>query len=352
MTSPSFKQTLLLVDDAPENIDFLGSVLRAHYRVRFATNGEDALLLAQREPPDLILLDVIMSGITGYDVCRILKADLRTQEIPIIFISALSDALDEQKGLELGAVDYLHKPANPSIVLQRVGIHLALRQQNLLLEERVRERTQELENTRLEIIRRLGRAAEFRDEETGLHVIRMSHYAHCLALAAGVPIARAELLLQVAPMHDIGKIGIPDQILLKPGKLTPAEFDIMKTHTLIGADIIGDHPSELLRMARAVALTHHEKWNGRGYPHGLAGDTIPLEGRIVAIADVYDALTSKRPYKRAWSSEEAISLLQSEASHSFDPILVEHFLSKMDQIKQISARYADTPHALLDTTSK
>ena len=225
------RETILLVDDSPQIIDVLGEILRPRYRVKFATNGPDALALAQRSPPGLILLDVMMPGMSGHEVCRRLKADLRTREVPVIFITASGDAGDEQLGLELGAVDYLHKPLNPALVLQRARIHLQLHNQNLALEAMVRERTRQLEETRMEIIRRLALAGEYRDNETGLHIIRMSRTARLLAQAAGVPESQAELLHQAAPMHDIGKIGIPDPILLKPGKLGPDEFEVMKRHT-------------------------------------------------------------------------------------------------------------------------
>lgn len=335
------QETILLVDDSPEIIDVLGEILRPTYRVKFAVNGGDALAIAQRSPPGLILLDVMMPGIDGHEVCRRLKADLRTRDVPVIFITASSDAHDEQLGLELGAVDYLHKPLNPPLVLQRVRIHLELHNQNLALEAKVRERTRQLEDTRREIVRRLALAGEYRDNETGLHLVRMSHTVRLLALAAGIPAAQAELLHQAAPMHDIGKIGIPDHILLKPGKLTPEEFEIMKTHTTIGAEIIGRHDIPLLQMAHSVALTHHEKWDGSGYPRGLAGEAIPLEGRLTALADVYDALTSERPYKRAWTSEEAFELIRRQSGIHFDPKLTPLFLQLEPEIVEIGATYRD-----------
>jgi len=336
------QDTILLVDDSPEMIDILGAILRPFYRVKFATNGLDALAIARRSPPSLILLDVMMPGMSGHEVCRHLKADLRTRDVPILFVTASGDATDEQLGLELGAVDYLHKPLNPPLVLQRVRIHLELRNQNLALEEKVRERTWQLEETRLEIVRRLALAGEYRDNETGLHVIRMSYMAHRLALAIGVPESQAEILFHAAPMHDIGKIGIPDHILLKRGKLEPDEWVTMKTHTLIGAEIIGHHDSPLLQMARSVALTHHEKWDGSGYPKGLAGDTIPLEGRLVAVADVYDALTSERPYKLAWTPDEAFAYIQDQSGQHFDPRLASLFLELKSEIVEIGMAYGES----------
>ena len=340
------REHVLIIDDAPANIRHLAEILGAHYRVTFALNGEDGLEAARgRSMPSLIMLDVMMPGMDGYEVCRRLKADLRTADIPVIFLTAQSDVSDEERGLKLGAVDYLHKPSHPAIVLQRVRLHLKLHNQNLALEDRVRERTQELDETRLEIVRRLGRAAEYKDNETGTHVIRMSHYCHRLALAAGIPAAQAELIHLAAPMHDVGKIGIPDRILLKPGKLDDAEWAIMKEHARIGADIIGEHEGGLLAVARTIALTHHEQWNGGGYPHGLAGEAIPIEGRIASIADVYDALVSERPYKAAWSSDDAAAEIIRGSGRAFDPNLVALFIALRPEFRGIWERYADPARA-------
>ncbi|WP_263768405.1 HD domain-containing phosphohydrolase [Propionivibrio soli] len=336
------RETILVADDVAENISAMADVLGQEYRVLFAMNGTEALALALAAPhPSLILLDVMMPGMDGYEVCRRLKSDLRTRDIPIIFLTAQSDVSNEEVGLRLGAVDYLHKPCHPAIVRQRVRIHLDLHNMNLALEERVRERTRELENTRLEIVRRLGRAGEYRDNETGMHVIRMSLYCQRLARAAGVPEAQAEILQLAAPMHDIGKIGIPDRILLKPTKLDPEEWAFMKRHAEIGAEIIGEHDSELLTIARSVALTHHERWDGKGYPRGLKSEEIPLHGRIAAICDVFDALTSERPYKRPWSSEDAAAYIVGRAATAFDPALVELFVGLIPEYAEIRASYTD-----------
>lgn len=335
------QHTILVVDDTPENIDLLANALRDHYKVKAAINGEIALKLAEKEQPDLILLDVMMPGISGFEVCERLKADPLTRHIPVIFVTAMMATEDELHGLELGAVDYITKPINPSLVKARVRTHLALHDQSLELEIKIRERTQELETTRLQIIQRLGRAAEYKDNETGMHVIRMSKYSYYLALAAGLTENDARLLMNAAPMHDIGKIGIPDHILQKKGRLTDEEMAVMRTHCEIGAMIIGDDNSELLKLAKVVAMTHHEKWDGSGYPNGLKGKAIPIEGRIVAIADVFDALTSERPYKQAWPIEKAIEYLEEQAGSHFDPELVPLFIECLPDILMAKKTYAD-----------
>ncbi len=336
------KATILIVDDTAENIDLLAGILKAEYQIKVASNGKRALAIAQSaRPPDLILLDIMMPDIDGYEVCRQLKEDPGTQNIPVIFVTAKIQIADELRGFELGAADYITKPISPPIVLARVATHLALYDQNRALEARVRERTDQLWEAQKLIIHRLGRAAEFKDNETGLHVIRMSLYTRLLAVAAGMDDAEADLLMDAAPMHDIGKIGIPDRILQKPGKLDPQEWEVMQSHAELGAEIIGQPDCALLALARTVALTHHEKWDGSGYPRGLAGSDIPRVGRIVAIADVFDALTSERPYKRAWSVEHALIYLQEHSGSQFDPELVALFVELGDQIKAIKEAYAD-----------
>ncbi|MGI9134282.1 MAG: HD-GYP domain-containing protein, partial [Rhodoferax sp.] len=258
-----------------------------------------------------------------------------------IFVTALEDSQDEEIGLSLGAVDYLHKPCPAPILLRRVRIHMDLHNQSRALEAKVLERTNQLDSTRLQIVRRLTRAAEYRDNETGMHVIRMSESTGLLARAVGVSSPNVQMLIEAATMHDIGKIGIPDSILLKPAKLNDQEWEAMKTHTLIGAEIIGEHSSDLLQLARSVALNHHERWDGTGYPNGLRGANIPIEGRMVAIADVYDALTSERPYKKAWPVEQARAYLVEQAGLAFDPDLVGVFESLIPEINEIGRRFAD-----------
>ncbi|MEH8016875.1 two-component system response regulator [Rheinheimera muenzenbergensis] len=340
------KATILVVDDTAENIDVLSGLLRHDYKVKAALNGALALKIARSLPqPDLILLDVMMPDMDGYEVCRQLKADADTHHIPVIFVTAKTEEADEAQGFALGAVDYITKPVSPPLVLARVKCHLALRDQAKHLENLVQQRTQELHDSRIEIIRRLGRAAEYKDNETGLHVIRMSWFSRFLAEAAGKDEAWCDLLYHAAPMHDIGKIGIPDQVLLKPGKLDANEWHIMQRHAQYGADIIGEHSSPLLQMAREVAIFHHEKWDGSGYPQGLTGTAIPLSARIVALADVFDALTSERPYKKAWPEQEAVNLLQEQAGRHFDPELVPLFIACLPRIRQIQQQYQEQCHS-------
>jgi putative two-component system response regulator len=320
---------ILAVDDEASNLQLLRQILQDHYRLRFAKDGPRALELVREECPDLILLDVMMPGMSGYEVCAALKADPRTASVPVLFVTALTDTDDELEGFEAGAVDYITKPVSPPIVRARVRTHLSL------------VRMEELRATRLEIVQRLGLAAEYKDNETGLHVIRMSHFSRILGLAAGMSENEADDLLHAAPMHDVGKIGIPDSILQKPGPLDPDEWKIMQSHATIGAEIIGEHPNGMLALARNIALTHHEKWDGSGYPKGLAGEAIPLEGRITAIADVFDALTSVRPYKKAWSEEEALAFLVEQKGRHFDPALVDLFIGQMPAIRAIRQRWAE-----------
>ncbi len=336
------KPTVLVVDDTPDNIAVLMSVLKDDYRVKAALDGETALgITTSSEKPDIILLDIMMPNMDGYEVCKRLKSDPTTTKIPVIFVTSKSEVEDEERGFELGAIDYITKPISPPLVKARVKTHLSLHNQAQHLEALVQERTDELNDTRIEIIRRLGRAAEFKDNETGTHVIRMSWFARFLAQEIGQPESWCDLLYNAAPMHDIGKIGIPDKVLLKPGKLDAQEWEIMKKHAQYGADIIGEHPSPILQMAKEVAITHHEKWNGMGYPNGLKGEEIPLSGRIVAVADVFDALTSARPYKPAWTEQKAIALLREEAGQHFDPSLIEPFIAILPKIREIQDKYKD-----------
>ncbi|QEP43957.1 two-component system response regulator [Ectothiorhodospiraceae bacterium BW-2] len=336
------QQTILVVDDTPNNLDLLGSILRHDYRVKTALNGDTALKIARMQPkPDMFLLDVMMPEMDGYQLCRLLKADPSTAAIPVIFVTARSDSEGEERGFALGAVDYITKPVSPPLVKARVATHLALYDQRCDLERLVQQRTVELTESRMEIIKRLGRAAEFKDNETGLHVIRMSHYARIIATCMDQAPAWVELLFLAAPMHDIGKIGIPDRILLKPGRLDAEEWAVMRRHPEYGAGIIGSHHSELIQISHDIALTHHEKWDGSGYPQGLKGEAIPLAGRICAVADVFDALTTKRPYKEAWPLERALAVIDEGRGSHFDPAVVDAFHQGLEHCLLIREQYAE-----------
>ena len=330
MSQPNTRPLILAVDDEASNLQLLRQILQDHYRLLFAKDGARALELARQEQPDLVLLDVMMPGMSGYEVCAALKAHPSTASVPVIFVTALTESADEVEGFEAGAVDYITKPVSPPVVRARVRTHLSL------------VRMEELRASRLEIVQRLGLAAEYKDNETGLHVIRMSHFSRILGIAAGMTEIEADDLLHAAPMHDVGKIGIPDRILQKPGPLDPDEWKIMQGHVTIGAEIIGEHDGGMLALARQIALTHHEKYDGSGYPNGLAGEDIPLVGRIVAIADVFDALTSVRPYKKAWTEEDAVSFLREQKGRHFDPQLVELFADQMPAVREIRLRWAET----------
>lgn len=339
----SERATLLIVDDTAENLDVLTGLFKDKYQVKAAKSGKVAIKLAQMTPqPDLILLDIMMPEVDGYQVCETLKSQPHTAHIPIIFVTAKISPSDEIKGLSLGAVDYITKPITPAVALQRVQTQLALYNQKQELYLKVKEQTKEINHSKIEMVKRLGRAAEYKDNETGMHVLRMSHYCHVLAVACGMSLEDADILRDAAPMHDIGKIGIPDDVLLKPGKLDSEEWAVMQTHVDIGVDILGDTAgSRLLEMAVQVAQSHHEKWNGKGYPQGLVGEDIPLVARVATIADVFDALTSERPYKEAWSVERAVSLLKEEKGQHFDPNLVDLFIGKLDEILEIKTKFKD-----------
>ena len=327
MTQISERERILVVDDEPANLKVIREVLANDYRLSFAKSGELALQLIENEPPKLILLDIMMPDMSGFEVCKVLKANPKTAHIPVIFVTALSHEQDESEGFTLGAVDYITKPISPAIVRARVKNHLSLVQ------------AEQLQLAHIDLIQRLGRAAEYKDTDTGEHIARMSRYSKILALAYGMSEYEAEQLKQAAPMHDVGKIGIPDSVLLKPGRLNENEYEHMKQHALIGAKILENSTSPLLQLAHKLALEHHEKWDGTGYPYGLKGEEISIEGRIVTIADVFDALTSKRPYKKAWSVEEALDLLKDEAGKHFDPQLVDLFIGQIDSIIEIKNTY-------------
>ena len=337
----SKSQTILVVDDVAENIDILSTILKNEYNIVAAKCGKTAIKIAEKIIPDLILLDIMLPDIDGFEVCTRLKNNPLTKIIPIIFVTSKSQDVDETKGFEIGAVDYITKPVSSSVVHARVKTHLALYDQNRELEKMVASRTKEVINTRFELIKRLAMAAEYKDNETGKHIIRVGNYCKVIAMKYGFPSGEADLICDAAPMHDVGKIGVPDSILQKKGKLDLDEFQIVKTHCNIGAKLIGDHEYDLLKVAKIIAMEHHEKWDGTGYPRGLKGEKISIYARITAVADVFDALTSKRPYKEAWTVEAALSSIQKDAGKHFDTKVVEAFLKGLDEILVIKEQNAD-----------
>ncbi len=350
------RQTILIVDDSEANRMVLNDQIFAlgHTPV-LAENGLSALSKISENPPSLILLDVMMPEMNGIEVLDRLKRDSQLCHIPVIMVSALDQMNSIVHCIQNGALDYLVKPFNPTLLKARINAALASKQlhdqeqayrkkiesYNVLLEQKVRERTRELEETRLEVVHRLGRAAEYRDYETGMHVVRMSHLCRLLGRAAGLDEKQCQLLMLASPMHDIGKIGIPDQILLKPDKLNDEEWEIMKTHTTIGGKILDGGRSELMKMARTIALTHQEKWDGSGYPAGLKEKEIPLVGRISAVCDVFDALTSERPYKKAFSVESSIQVMQQGRAQHFDPKLFDLFKENLPLMVEVIKKYRD-----------
>ena len=345
---------VLLVDDEPANVKLLERTLRSFgYRDLVSTTDPRTVAgLFDAQDFDLVILDLNMPHMDGFEVMRQLQARGSDALPPILILTAQAEQEHRVRALRSGAHDYVTKPFALEELLARVRnllqVHLyrkTMVSRNHWLEERVLQRTRELYDTRLQIVRRLGRAAEYRDNETGLHIIRMSQMSLVLGEAWGMPMPECELLVNASPMHDIGKIGIPDHILLKPGKFEPPEWEIMKTHSRIGADILAGDDSQLLTMARSIALNHHEKWDGSGYPGGLQGEAIPLVGRIVALADVFDALTSERPYKKAWTVEATLEYVEANRGKHFDPRLVDLMLERLPDILAIRDQFAEPPGA-------
>ncbi len=332
MTELTKAQTILIVDDEPNNLKVLQHILKQSYELVFATDGEKALRAAEKHAPNLILLDIMMPKMDGYEVCRHLKANPATAKIPIIFVTGLSAEEDESKGFAVGGVDYITKPVSAPVVKARVKTHLALHDQQMTCEATVHHRTEELEESHRAAIYMLGEAGHYNDSDTGTHIWRMAAYAAAIARAAGWPVEQARMLEMAAPMHDTGKIGIPDAILKKPAKLNSEEWVIMKTHTSIGHSILSQSEAPLFKMAADIALAHHEKWNGTGYPNGQEAERIPECARIVAIADIFDALTMRRPYKKAWSTEASLAEIKKSSTTHLDPHLVALFLSIEEEI--------------------
>lgn len=333
------KKTILVVDDAEENLMILDELLKNEYKVICVQSGREAVEILKFQVPDIILLDIVMPFIDGYQTCKIIKADKKTSKIPIIFLSSNSEAEDQLKGFELGAVDYIVKPVNYTLLMAKINTHMKDKEEKDNLQQRIQEKENELDLARLEVIQKLELATEYKDAETGSHINRMSRFCYAIAREYGFNNHKAEILLNAAALHDVGKIGIPDSILLKPGKLSDEEWSIMSKHTEIGARIMNRNSSELLDCAYIVAYQHHEKWNGEGYPLGLKGETIDINARIAAVADVFDALTSDRPYRKAWSTDKAIKYINDEKGKHFDPKVVDAFNNSIDTILSIRNSY-------------
>ncbi|WP_243755238.1 HD domain-containing phosphohydrolase [Thiomicrorhabdus sp. 6S3-12] len=353
-------KTLLCVDDTPANLTLLNECLKGHYTVKLANSGQKVLSLLEKSPEkalaDLILLDVMMPDIDGYEVCRRIKEHEAWRDIPVIFITSKTSAEDEKRALQEGGSDFIPKPINPDILLARIKTHLELgdyhrklRDENQMLEQKLNQRLTDLFKLQQATLTVMISLAEFRDENTGNHIKRTQSYVQMLAEEVertyphmGLDQNTRDLIVQAAPLHDIGKITTPDHILLKPGKLTPEEFDIMKQHAQSGADILKAATSEMgsyggfLEVAQEIALTHHEKWDGSGYPQGLQGESIPISGRLMALADVYDALRSERPYKKAFSHQEALAIIEEGAGAHFDPRLTECFKNIGEKVAAIT----------------
>jgi putative two-component system response regulator len=362
------KPTILVVDDTIDNLTLMAALLKDLYRVKVANSGEKAIKIVQSDgPPDLILLDIMMPGLSGWDVCAQLKQDPASRNIPIIFLTAMTATADEKRGLELGAVDFITKPVNPPIVLARVATQLHvkaaadfLKDQNLYLEQEVTKRTKELAAIQDVTILAMASLAETRDNDTGNHIRRTQYYVDLLAKHLKEhPRFRGFLsdhvitmLFKSAPLHDIGKVGSPDRILLKPGRFEPHEFEIMKTHCKLGRDAIQHAEDQLglevefLKYAKEIAYGHQEKWDGSGYPEGLAGDDIPISARLMAVADVYDALISRRVYKEGMPHAKAVSIILEGRGTHFDPDITDAFMVLADQFQAVAQRFVDSDQDL------
>ena len=345
---------IFVIDDEEANLKLLNIMLQneGYKKLVLLNDPREVVDEYKMQRPDLILLDINMPHMDGYELMQALKELEDPLMPPVIVLTAQHGKEYLLRSLNAGARDFISKPFDRNELIMRVrnllDAHLAhcmVYDQKATLEDMVRKRTDELQQTRMQVVQRLGMAAEFRDEETGNHILRMSHISELLARTIGWNNSDCELMLMASPMHDIGKIGIPDHILLKPGKFEPDEWEIMKTHASIGAKLLDGDDSTLMYMAREIALSHHEKWDGSGYPNGLTGEDIPMSGRIAALADVFDALTSQRPYKKAWPVEDAVQLIKDNSGKHFDPQLVEVFLQKLPEIQAICERYREPDEA-------
>lgn len=350
MSDEKFRPKVLIVDDTPDNIHILMEALKDTYAIAAATNGERAVAQAISQSPDIILLDVMMPGISGYEVCARLRDDVRTRAIPVIFITALTEEEDEARGLDLGAVDFITKPFRPGLVKARVRNHLELKRHRDNLQGLVDEQVEEINDSHIATIFAMSKLAESRDDDTGKHLERTQIYCRMLATemskesayAGLIDAAFIETIFHASPLHDIGKVAVPDAVLCKPGKLTDEEFRVMQCHTTRGSDTLTKVAerfpnNEFILMGKEIARWHHEKWNGSGYPDGLSGEAIPLCARIMAVSDVYDALTSKRCYKAAMPHPTARDILHNDAGAHFDPGVVAAFEAIHMEIDSIRA---------------
>ncbi|MCL2022420.1 MAG: two-component system response regulator [Betaproteobacteria bacterium] len=360
---PEDRHTVLIVDDMPDNLALMSGLLKDTYRIKVATSGKKALEIANATNPDLILLDLVMPDMDGYQVCGSLKNNAATRDIPVIFLTASTSSEDEERGLELGAVDYITKPVTPGIVRARVSTHLQLkasadflRDKSAYLAAEVARQIEQIQAIQDVTIQAMASLAETRDNETGYHICRTQHYVRVLAdylreHPRFAPYLQQknviETLFKSAPLHDIGKVGIPDNILLKPGKLTADEFEVMKTHAALGynsierAERILGHKTDFLVCAKEISHSHHEKWDGSGYPQGLSGDDIPISARLMALADVYDAMASRRIYKSGMSHDVVRDTIIQGRMRHFDSDVVDAFLAEEDKFLEIFTHFSD-----------
>jgi len=344
MAQDGARPVILAVDDAEDLLALIGKVLGSEYEVKLATDGGDALTLAAQSPqPDLILLDVEMPGATGFEICQLLKEDPATAHIPVIFLTGRVEPAEQIEGLDVGAVDYLTKPINAKLLLARVRIHLALANRQAELERQVRERTTQLDDARSQLIRRLARAMEFHESAAaGNRVLRVAQYARLIAQASGMKPEVTELLQKAAPLYDIGKMGVPSEVLRKPGKLSAPDLERMRRHPELGAEIIGEHQDPVLALARILALTHHERWDGTGYPKKLKGTEIPWPGRVMAIVDAFEAMTTTQFYRqKPFSIDEAAKAVKEGFGTQFDPSLAEAFDKALPVMRKVRETYSD-----------
>jgi putative two-component system response regulator len=344
VSAPDIRPVILAVDDAEDLLALIGKALASEYRVKLAGDGGDALTLAAEAPqPDLILLDVDMPGASGFEICQLLKEDPATAHIPVIFLTGKVEPAEQLEGLDVGAVDYLAKPINGRLLMARVRIHLALSRRQAELERQVQERTAQLEDARSQLIRRLARAMEFHESAAaGNRVARVSQYAKLIAQAAGMKPEVAELMQKASPLYDIGKMGVPSEVLRRPGKLSAPDLERVRRHPELGAEIIGEHQDPVLALARRLALTHHERWDGTGYPKQLKGNDIPWPGRVMALVDAFEAMTTTQFYRqKPYTVEEAAKLIKAEFGKQFDPSLAEAFDKALPVMSKVREKFSD-----------